>query len=339
VDSVDLDVLRRMLDWLQAGRRVQLATIVRSFGSAPRPVGAMLAVAADGRFAGSVSGGCVEDDLIARMQNRDSALPELARYGITEAQSRRYGLPCGGQLELIVEGFEGAETIAAIVAAIEARQLIRRRLNLADGHSQLLAADGHEVVRVQIESVDFLYGPRWRLIIIGAGQLSRYTAQLAYMLGYHVTVCDPRPAFGNDFEGGGDTAVAEIRRDMPDDLIREARPDARTAVVALSHDPKLDDMALLEALGSDAFYVGALGSRRNQEKRRQRLKEHFNVPEDRLAALHGPVGLPLGSRSPPEIAVAVLAEITALRNGVTLAVPNAGESATGLEADRAAALG
>lgn len=326
MDGVDLEVLRQALAWLGEGRRVQLATIVRTFGSAPRPVGAMLAVAADGRFAGSVSGGCVEDDLIPRLRVRAGLLPEWVRYGITEAQSRRFGLPCGGQLELIVEAFEQAEAIAAIVTALEARQLICRRLCLHDGRSELLCPgdDGHEAVRVDGGTVEFLYGPRWRLIVIGAGQLSQYLVRLALMLDYQVMVCDPRPEFRQGFIADLPSAAVEIREDMPDDMIRAAAPDLCTAIVALSHDPKIDDMALLEALASPAFYVGALGSRLNQEKRRQRLRQHFDLTDAQLARLHGPVGLAIGSRSPAEIAIAILAEITALRNGVVLVPVKAG---------------
>ena len=332
MEGVDLEVLRQALAWIREGQRVQLATIVRTFGSAPRPVGAMLAVAAKGRFVGSVSGGCVEDDLIPRLRVRAGLLPEWVRYGITEAQSRRFGLPCGGQLELIVEGFEQAETIAAIVAALEARQLICRRLRLHDGRSDLCPGDGHEAVRVDGGTVEFLYGPRWRLIVIGAGQLSQYLVRLALMLDYQVIVCDPRPEFRKAFIADLPSAVIEMREDMPDDLIRAAAPDQCTAIVALSHDPKIDDMALLEALASPAFYVGALGSRLNQEKRRQRLRQHFDLTDVQLARLHGPVGLAIGSRSPAEIAIAIFAEITALRNGVVLAPVKAGAKSSDVTA-------
>ena len=158
-----------------------------------------------------------------------------------------------------------------------------------------------------------IYGPRWRLIIIGAGQLSTYVAQMAKALDYHVIVCDPRSEYADTWSVPGTV----LSREMPDDLVVELKLDAHSAVVAVTHDPKLDDLALMEALKSPAFYVGALGSRLNSKNRRERLLL-FDLGSDEIDRLHGPVGLRIGSKTPPEIAISILAEITAVRKGVAL---------------------
>jgi xanthine dehydrogenase accessory factor len=165
-----------------------------------------------------------------------------------------------------------------------------------------------------------LFGPKWRLLLVGAGQLSQAVAQMAQMLDFEVMVCDPREEYSNALAGTGARHVPG----MPDDVVREMRPDAHTAVVALTHDPKLDDMALMEALRSDAFYVGALGSSRNQAVRKQRLSEHFGLTEEELARLHGPVGLRIGAKTPAEIAVAIVGQIVECKNSAAQAVRPAG---------------
>ncbi|HUQ76497.1 MAG TPA: XdhC family protein, partial [Burkholderiales bacterium] len=157
-----------------------------------------------------------------------------------------------------------------------------------------------------------VHGPRWRLVLIGAGQLTRYLAEMARMLDYHVVVIDPREEYANSW----DLASVPINRGMPDDIVRELQLDGHSALVALTHDPKLDDLALMEGLKSAAFYVGAIGSKKNNDARRERLKE-FDVSAEEIARLRGPVGLYIGSKTPPEIAVAILAEMTAVRHGVS----------------------
>lgn len=314
MDSVDLEVLRSTVAWLRAGQRVALVTVVATWGSSPRPVGALLAVAGDGRFCGSVSGGCVEEDLVERIRNRFPAAPETVTYGVSAEQSRRFGLPCGGRLELVVEPVADRDCLEAVLAAVEAREPIARRLDLKTGQAclvpvlreQTLAFDGATLTRV--------YGPRWRLLLIGAGQLSRYLAKFALALDYQVLVCDPREEYAQQWAVPGSMLLP----DMPDDFVIKLGLDRRSAVVAATHDPRLDDMALMEALKSDAFYVGALGSKTNNAKRRQRLSL-LDLKQKEIARLRGPVGLPIGSRTPPEIAISVLAEITALRNGIELA--------------------
>jgi xanthine dehydrogenase accessory factor len=314
MESVDLEVLRRVVSWLREGRLTTLVTIVKTEGPAPRPLGALLAVEGDGESAGSVSGGCVEEDLVERIVRGEfTGSPATVRYGGSEEDERRYKLPCGGAMELVVEPVKSLESLEAVLAAVEQRKLVARSLALRNGEVTVSsAAPGAETLRFDGVALTRVFGPQWRLIVIGAGPASRYLAQMAQALDYHVTICDPRPEYADWTVEG-----CEFSRAMPDDLVREARPDERSAVVALTHDPRLDDLALIEALKSKAFYVGALGAKANQAKRRERLAL-FDLTSPQIARLRGPVGLPIGSRTPPELAIAILAELTALRNGLVL---------------------
>lgn len=316
MDSVDTEVLRNAVAWLDAGRQATLATVVKTWGSAPRPVGAMLAIRDDGQVSGSVSGGCIEDDLIGRVRAHDLGgdMPEVVTYGVTKEQAERFGLPCGGTLRIVLEPLSSRSGLKALLETVERHELVARTLDIKSGGSALSPAKWSDVLEFDGAVLKTIHGPRWRLLIIGAGQLSGYLAQMAQALDYQVTVCDPR----EEYASGWNLAGAELNRGMPDDVVLALNMDAHTAVVAVTHDPKLDDMALLEALKSPAFYVGAIGSRVNNDKRRKRLAE-FDLSAAEIARLHGPVGLPIGSRTPPEIAVSVLAEMTAVRRGVALA--------------------
>lgn len=316
MDSVDLQVLRTSVSWLNDGHRVILATIVETWGSSPRPAGAMLAVRGDGLVAGSVSGGCVEDDLIFRIRNKSLAVekPEIATYGVSKEEATRYGLPCGGKLELVLEPVVDKALVADLLARVERHELVARTLDLASGNVSLTAASRAAApLTFDRKRLITVHGPRWRLLIIGAGQLSQYLAQMAQALDYSVTVCDPREEYADTWNVEG----ALLDRGMPDDVVTAMNLDPRSAVVAVTHDPKLDDLALMEALKSPAFYVGALGSRLNSRKRRERLLS-FDVSAQELDRLHGPIGLRIGSKTPPEIAVSILAEMTAVRHDVDL---------------------
>jgi xanthine dehydrogenase accessory factor len=315
MDSVDLEVLKRCVEWVDAGRRVLLVTVVKTWGSSPRPPGAMLAVRDDGVVEGSVSGGCIEDDLVGRVRHDGMTVTkcDVVTYGVSADEARRFGLPCGGTIQLVLEPLTKASGIDALLAAIEGGRLIARRLELATGTAMLAPAKATDGLGFDGQALTTIHGPRYRMLVIGASQLSKYLAQMALGLDYQVTVCDPRA----EYEGTWDVAGVPLVTTMPDDTVHAMKLDERCAVVALTHDPKLDDMALMEALKSRAFYVGALGSRANNAKRRVRLKD-LDVTDAEIARLHGPVGLYIGSRTPPEIAVSILAEITAVKNGVAL---------------------
>ncbi len=315
MDSVDLEVLKTSVRWLEQGRRVLLVTVVKTWGSSPRPEGAMLALRDDGVVVGSVSGGCIEDDLIDRVRREGlhHTKPEAVKYGISAEEAHRFGLPCGGTLQLVLEPLNASSGIDALLHAVEAGQLVARTLDMATGATLLQHATATDGLQFDEQRLITIHGPRYRMLVIGAGQLSRYLCQIAVGLDYQVTVCDPREEYSEEWSIPGVTMV----RTMPDDTVMAMKLDERSAVIALTHDPKLDDLALMEALKTPAFYVGALGSRRNNANRRERLKE-FDLSDAELARLHGPVGIYIGSRTPPEIAISILAEVTAAKNGVSL---------------------
>ena len=319
MDNVDLEVLRRTVQWQASGHRVVLCTITRTWGSAPRPPGSTVAIRNDGLVAGSVSGGCIEDDLIekARAGALASGRPDVVRYGIDADTAHRFGLPCGGLIELVLEPVEPRTRLPELIERLARGERLRRVLTLATGEVELQPAGETDELQLTDTTLTTHHGPRWRLLLIGAGQLTQYLARMAGALGYEVIVCDPREEYATGFDVEG----ATLLRTMPDDTVRELKVDGHTAVIALTHDPKLDDMALMEALASAAFYVGAIGSRVNQAKRAARLKEHFGLTDAQLARLHGPVGLKNGARTPPEIAVSILAELTAVRYGFRVPEP------------------
>ena len=313
MNSTDLSVLKAAVQWLNEGHPVAIATVVQTWGSAPRPVGSWLAIRQDGQVAGSVSGGCVEDDLIRRVQTEilTRSTPELVVYGVSQQEAARFGLPCGGTLRLLVEPKPELAVLEKLLELISSHQITLRTVDLNTGKSTLTAGSRHDEFICTEKEMRTSYGPRWRMIIIGAGQLSLYTADFALASDFEVIVIDPR----EEYAEGIDRSDISFYTGMPDDVLLEIGVDAHTAVVALTHDPKLDDMALMEALKSPAFYVGALGSRNNTQKRKERLLE-FDLSKEQVNRLHGPVGIYIGALTPPEIAVSILAEVIAVKYGV-----------------------
>lgn len=318
MESVDVRVLRAARDWQEAGHRQMLATVVKTWGSSPRPVGSMMVLREDGRCIGSVSGGCIEDDLIHRYTRAygdgsiPQSAPELVRYGVTADEAHRFGLPCGGTLELLLEFAPDGGILNELVRRLETGQLVQRTVDCASGAVTLSDASAPEALHFDGVTLSSTLGPQYRLLLIGAGSLAEYVATMALFNDFAVTVCDPRIEHLGTWSVDGVAFTTE----MPDDAVRALNPDSRTCIVALSHDPKLDDMALLEALHSPAFYVGAIGSRRNAANRRQRFIEHLDETEASMQRLHSPVGLHIGSKTPAEIAVSVMAHILAVKNGV-----------------------
>ena len=319
MDNVDLQVMRQAVAWQAQGHRVVLCTITRTWGSAPRPPGSSVAIRDDGLVAGSVSGGCIEDDLVDKAKSGAlaSGVPQVVRYGIDADAAHRFGLPCGGLIELVLEPVQPITRLPELLERLGRGERVRRQLTIKTGAVQLQDAGTADELELTDTLLTTHHGPSWRLLLIGAGQMTQYLAQMAQALGYQVLVCDPREEYATGFDVPG----ATLLRTMPDDTVTALLPDGHTAIIALTHDPKLDDMALLEALKSPAFYVGAIGSRLNQSKRKQRLKEHFDLSDAQLARLHGPVGLKNGARTPPEIAVSILAELTAVRYGFRVPEP------------------
>ena len=340
MDNLDVMVLRSLRDWRKTGHRALLATVVRTWGSSPRPVGSIMALCDSGSVVGSVSGGCIEDDLIdrftkayahaARVGSKDTSTsrgtvftdlsqipsgpPQHVKYGITADEAHRFGLPCGGTLELLLEFDPAPKQLEELVQRLEKGELVQRVTVLATGESHLQASTSPQDLQIDAEKLVNTFGPEYRMLLIGAGQMTEYLATMAIFNGFAVTVCDPR----EEYRGAWSVAGVALHSDMPDDVVRAFTPDRRSCVIALTHDPKLDDLALLEALETDAFYIGAIGSRRNNTARHQRMKEHFEQTDDSLARLRGPIGIYIGSKTPAEIAVSIMAEVLAVKNAVPL---------------------
>jgi xanthine dehydrogenase accessory factor len=324
VYSSDREILQTAIDWLAQGHRPALVTVARTWGSSPRPAGSLLLMREDGVYSGSVSGGCVEEDLLARYRDHQltDEFPTCIDYGVNRDEARRLGLPCGGRLELLVEQLDNPTSLQLLLDKLKANELVSRRVCLTTGEVSLHPATAGEDFDYSDEVLKKVFGPRWQLLLIGAGHLSRYVASIALMLDYQVIVCDPR----DDYQQEDNLDGVERVRIMPDEAVQAHACHPRSVVVALTHDPRLDDMALLDALASPAFYVGAIGSRQNSDKRRERL-QNLGISAQQLKRLHAPVGLPIGSHSPPEIALAIMAEITALRNGTQQVVAGAASAA------------
>lgn len=314
MDSLDRQVLEQARDWFAGGRRVWIVTVIETWGSAPRPPGALLAMRDDGLVVGSVSGGCVEDDLIERVRTGERVdRPSLIIYGISKDEAARFGLPCGGTLRLVQEPLQDVNWIEQILERTARHGLVARTLDVDSGQWSIEQASRDDAFTFDGHVMRSVFGPRWRMLIIGAGQLSRVLAQMAQALDFEVICCDPREEYHLTWDIEG----TQFTKEMPDDVVLSLELDPHSAVVAVTHDPKLDDLVLLEALKSPAFYVGALGSRANTAARKERLAL-FDLTPQEIGRLHGPIGLDIGSKTPAEIAISILAEIIAVRNDVTL---------------------
>lgn len=316
MQPVDSEVLNQVHQWLKDGERSWLATVVQTWGSSPRPAGSLLACNESGSIKGSLSGGCVEDDLLEKLRAGELASegPQFFEYGVTTEETERLGLPCGGNLQVVVEPLHVAAGSHAhfeeLATSLKSRQCMTRIVDLNTGDFSIEVADQFEPLNwnEDTQRLRHTYGPRYQLFIIGAGMVSSYLAEMALTLNFDVTVCDPREHLLNDFNVSGVHKVC----DMPDDAIASRASDAQSAIVALTHDPRIDDMGLMKALETDAFYIGAMGSSRTSAARRERL-QMLDLTDEMINRLHAPIGLPIGSKTPPEIAVAVIAEIIAVQ--------------------------
>ncbi len=338
-------VVAQALAWLAAGRKVALATVARTWGSSPRPAGSKLAVDDAAEFVGSVSGGCIEGAVIQEaLEVMEGGGSRVLSFGVSDETAWEVGLACGGKIEVLVEavvpdpGKPGVArgTLEDLLGARRGRRPVVLATPLAGGAHRLLpvgteasiearpddaalATAAAEVARRdQAEVVEATGGavllephlPPLRLVIVGAVHVAQPLAEMAGLAGFAVTIVDPRRAFATAARFPGQALVVG----WPDAAVTELAPDVRTAVVTLTHDPKLDDPALVAALASPAFYVGCLGSTKTHGARRTRLGER-GVPAAALDRLHGPIGLRIGARTPAEIAVSILAEIVAALRG------------------------
>jgi xanthine dehydrogenase accessory factor len=313
MQSLDLDVLERARDWRREGRRVWLLTVAQTFGASPRPPGSLAAIRDDGILVGSVSGGCIEDDLVSRREEYAGRKPQFAAYGVTSEEARRFGLPCGGELEVIIESEVSVADFEALLTRIAEGRIIARHVDLGTGQWSFAPAHPNDECERTQSRFTSVHGPRWRMLIIGASEIAHYLAEVASTVDFQVFVCDPR----EEYKTAWRARDAKWIDGMPDDAVLAFKADGHSVILTVSHDPKLDDMALLEALKTDAFYVGAVGSKQTSAERRKRLVD-FDLTPQQIARLRGPVGLSIGSRTPPEIALSILADLVATRNGIVL---------------------
>lgn len=322
MENADQQVLKQLTQWVAEGRPSWLCTVVKTWGSSPRPIGSLLACNSEGHIAGSLSGGCIEEDLLEKLQRGLMATsgPEVLVYGVSQAETERFGLPCGGQLHVVIEPFvdhRHLRTLQSITERIEQRACIERSLDLATGDMTVIETERFRHLHFEgafdntpgEKTLRQTFGPRYQLFLIGCGQVSQYLAEMAKALDYQVVVCDPRANLMEQWPVEG----VQLITSYPDDAIRAQATDSFSAIIALTHDPRIDDMGLMEALTTDAYFIGAMGSTKTSENRKERLKA-LDISDDLIARLHAPVGLPIGSKTPAEIAIAILAQLTALRS-------------------------
>ncbi|MEK9989248.1 MAG: XdhC family protein [Halieaceae bacterium] len=310
--SSDHTILSSLLEALTQGEQPWLVTVTGTIGSSPRPVGSLVVFRTDGSQIGSVSGGCVEEDLIEQLLAGTFHGPAVhfTEYGVSAEDNEKWGLPCGGRLELAIQQLDAKDTdwVAGARQAMVERRTVLRRVDCISGESLLSATDRFTTLEKSEECLSHCFGPRQRLLLVGAGQLAANLSTLALAMDYEVLLTDSREWALDQWQGPDIEKILGL----PDDVVREHGSDELCAVITLSHDPRVDDMALMEALESAAWYVGALGSVRTTEKRLARLLK-LGIEENALARLHAPVGLSIGSKTTMEIAVSVMAQLTQLR--------------------------
>ncbi|QKZ04616.1 XdhC family protein [Pseudomonas eucalypticola] len=319
MQHLDLQVVQQALDWLQQDQPIWLSTVLSTYGSAPREPGAMLVARGDGAHCGSLSGGCVEEDFIARLAEGRFAQPQqLIRYG-AGGHPVAVALPCGGSLLVLVERLAPSprtlQDMELMRRALLGEGAVVRRLDLAAqtsetcGHAgpsaKVILDDTHTRIQLHL-------GPAHKLLIAGLSPVAEFCAQFALTLGLEVVICDPRDEAWAGFALPGVTC----RRELPAVYIENGGCHAHTAVVALTHDPRLDDLTMMEAVRTPAFYIGAMGSQRTSERRLERLRRIGRLSDQQLSRIRAPIGLNLGSKTPAQIALAVLADILRASNGI-----------------------
>ena len=320
--SSQQQIITHVQQWLTADKPVWLCTILKTWGSSPRPVGAMMACTLDGELVGSISGGCIEEDFLEQLRDgslkaqfdEEGGKPFKVKYGMTEAEQARLRLPCGGQLHVLLEYIEPDEANRTVFTRLrsdlENHTLVSRIVDLESGAISARDESSDEAVIIEEGVMTHSLSPMYRLLLLGAGDVAKYVAEMALALEYDVTLCDPRPRYLDNWHVPG----VETTSRLPDDIVRERFSNPYSGIIALAHDPRVDDMALMEALKTDAFYVGAMGSERTSAARRERLPE-LGLSKEEIDILHAPIGFQIDSKTPAEIAIAIMAEVTAVRHG------------------------
>lgn len=320
MQSSQQQIISHVAKWLQAGKSVWLCTILKTWGSSPRPIGSMMACTLDGELVGSISGGCIEEDFLEQL--RDGSLkkrfaeerkPFMIMYGMTSEEQARLKLPCGGQLHVLLEYFEPIPRIVGVFnlinQALTEHKKVSRVVNLSTGRIHFTEESTNNAVDIVESHLIHSLSPHFKLLLLGAGDVAKYVAELAMAMEYNVTLCDPRPEYLQNWDVPGVKTTSRL----PDDVVREQFSNPYSGIIALAHDPRVDDMALMEALKTNAFYVGAMGSDRTSAKRRERLPE-LGLTEEEIGRLHAPIGFRINSKTPAEIAIAIMAEVTAVRH-------------------------
>jgi len=319
MQSSQQQIISRVEKWLQSSKQVWLCTILKTWGSSPRPIGAMMACTLDGELVGSISGGCIEEDFLEQLRDGSlksqfdtEAKPFIVKYGVTAEEQARLKLPCGGQLHVLLEFIDCSEENCSLFSRLSQdlanHNKVSRIVDLASGAISAQAQSGEEAVVMDGSRMIHSLSPMYRLLILGAGDVAKYVAEMALALEYDVTLCDPRPNYLDNWHVPGVETTAQL----PDDVVRERFSNPYSGIIALAHDPRVDDMALMEALKTDAFYIGAMGSVNTSAARRERLPE-LGLNEAEISRLHAPIGFQINSKTPAEIAIAVMAEITSVR--------------------------
>ncbi|WP_417862679.1 XdhC family protein [Vreelandella venusta] len=330
MQHLDLQVIERALKWANQGRTIWLCTVLKTFGSAPREPGAMLVACSTGDYLGSLSGGCVEEDFIARLQAGEFNEPvQRVHYGgggggggdgdgdgDGDAGSANIRLPCGGSLEVLIERLApntaNLTHLEVVHATLLGRQPLTRCIKLDGSGKRFNPSKNTEpTVIVDTASVNIRIGPALRLIIAGISSISSPCALFAQTLGFEVIVCDPRDEARRNFAVAG----VEVQAVLPSVFISSGGCHANTAVVALTHDPRIDDLAMIEAVRTEAFYIGVMGSQQTSQQRAERLLRSGGLTSAQVARIHMPIGLNLGSKTPAEIALAVMADIHRIYRG------------------------
>ena len=306
-------VIQQLNLWLAQGIQPWLATVIETYGSSPRPKGSMMIYHPAKGIIGSLSGGCIEQELIAQLANKnndDDANPIIIRYGDSPEQRSRLALPCGGHLDVLLEeiNLQDQQHFKTLENSLRSRQWISRHIDLKQYNIQTVNEVSEFDIQRKNNKIIHALKPHDKLLLIGAGEVSRCLAEICKNLEFEVTLCD----FRDEFLQGWQVDGVQVIKTMPDDLITEAFHDNHCAIVALAHDPRVDDMAMMQALKTEAFYVGAMGSLQTSNQRRKRLAE-LELNEQQIEKLHAPIGLDIHSRTPYEIAVSIAAHLVSAR--------------------------
>jgi xanthine dehydrogenase accessory factor len=320
MQSSQQQIISRVNQWLKSSKSVWLCTILKTWGSSPRPIGAMMASTPDGELVGSISGGCIEEDFLEQL--RDGSLkfqydeiekPLIVKYGVTAEEQARLRLPCGGQLHVLLEyiapSANNLSVFSRLASDLENHSQVSRTVDLRSGQISATDQSNEEAVIINDSSMSHSLSPMYRLLLLGAGDVAKFVAEMALALEYDVTLCDPRENYLDNWHVDGVETTARL----PDDVVRERFNNPYSGIIALAHDPRVDDMALMEALKTSAFYIGAMGSERTSAARRERLPE-LGLSQAEIDLLHAPIGFEIQSKTPAEIAISIMAEITAVRH-------------------------